>query len=378
MPAKKRPAAAVATGAGNVRKAAKANAKPKAEAQAEAATKKAAAISPALAKRRAADAEASGKSAKQAPAAASAAASVASSVAEDVIASRSDPTLSLGSLALDVVERPIDCHFHVFGELDAYPPAKKRGYTPSPASFQDWQGAVGAYGFKRVVFVQPSCYGSDNSCMLDTMATCPLPCRGVAVIDSRTTDDELQRMKAAGVRAVRLNMRSTATSTTLSDLLVITADRIGRLGWHIEVFATLQEIASAASAISCCRVPVVIDHIGLAVAKLGPQQPGFDVLVRLVRDSLCWVKLSAVYRIANDEPAFLSATEIINSLISANSARLVWGSDWPHLGSHKESWVTKTSARDLLLPKRHWHGTSSGKADAAHPGRQCEETVWIH
>ena len=62
-------------------------------------------------------------------------------------------------------------------------------------------------GFERYVFVQPSAYGRDNACMLDAMREVgPARCRGIVDIDENASDAALERLNAAGVRGVRVNV----------------------------------------------------------------------------------------------------------------------------------------------------------------------------
>ena len=65
-------------------------------------------------------------------------------------------------------------------------------------------------GVARIVLIQMSFYGYDNSYMLDTMARFPGVFSGVAVIDPAAADvrDQMLQLKSRGVRGLRLNPRS--------------------------------------------------------------------------------------------------------------------------------------------------------------------------
>ena len=60
----------------------------------------------------------------------------------------------------------------------------------------------------RYVFVQPSAYGFDNSCMLDAMRELdPAIQRGIIDLDeSKTSGKELADLNALGVRGIRVNI----------------------------------------------------------------------------------------------------------------------------------------------------------------------------
>src|SRR5205807_7034834 len=71
-----------------------------------------------------------------------------------------------------------DCHVHVFGQAAEFPFAARRGYTPPPASTEELLALQQALHLSRVVIVQPSVYGSDNSCTLDGVRRLREPARG--------------------------------------------------------------------------------------------------------------------------------------------------------------------------------------------------------
>ena len=78
-----------------------------------------------------------------------------------------------------------DCHVHVFGPAARYPFAANRTYTPPDASIEELLDLQKRLGFDRVVVVQPSVYGTDNSCTLDAVRRFGNRARAVAVIDSQ-------------------------------------------------------------------------------------------------------------------------------------------------------------------------------------------------
>ncbi len=73
-----------------------------------------------------------------------------------------------------------DCHVHVFGPAARYPLAPDRAYTPPEASLEDLLRTEEKLGMQRMVLVQPSVYGADNSCMLDALKALGSRARGVA------------------------------------------------------------------------------------------------------------------------------------------------------------------------------------------------------
>ena len=112
------------------------------------------------------------------------------------------------------------------------------------------------------------------------------------------------------------------------------AFRVASLQWHVQIFTDLNVIHGLAETFRSLPVPIVIDHFGLADAAAGTNQTGFSTLCDLLAEGRCWVKVSAAYRISENEPVFPDATPIAKALITANPDRVLWGTDWPHTGGH--------------------------------------------
>ena len=87
-----------------------------------------------------------------------------------------------------------DCHMHIFGPAERYPAAAARTYTPRLASLADYSKMAATIGLERVVFVQPSAYGTDNRCLLDAMKQVGPSARGVIVLDGTVSEAALQDM----------------------------------------------------------------------------------------------------------------------------------------------------------------------------------------
>ena len=226
-----------------------------------------------------------------------------------------------------------DCHVHVFGAAADFPFVANRGYTPPPASADDLLKLQTALSLSRVVIIQPSVYGADNSCTLDGMRRLgPARARGVAVIDDKTTSVELREMHAAGIRGVRVNLETAGqTDPALSRRnLAAAVKRVAPLGWHVQVYTRLSVVEAVHDDVMASAVPIVFDHFGGAQASEGINQPGFAALLALVRAGKAYVKVSGHYRSSTKPPAFDDVAPLARALIAANPDRIVWGTDWPH------------------------------------------------
>jgi len=240
-------------------------------------------------------------------------------------------------LGFVVPDGATDCHMHIFGDVAAYPPALWRAYDPTPATLPVYDAEAARMGFSRVVFVQPSAYGTDNACMKDALRARGASSRGVAVIDAGTKDSELKELNKLGVRGVRLNLVSNGIPDVAAATaqLTETAARVGKLGWHVQIFALPSLLAGLAPVIAGLGVDVVIDHMGAGDGMLAESRAGFDDVLGLLRDGRVWVKVSGANRVSRQGGEFEDAVPVIRALVEANPGRAVWGTDWPHIGPHR-------------------------------------------
>lgn len=193
-----------------------------------------------------------------------------------------------------------DCHTHIFGDPKKFPFWSGRSYTPETALPEEMAALHRALHIERVVIVTPSVYGTDNSATLYGMKARGANARGVAVIDEKTPESDLDVMDRAGVRGIRLNLAQAGQIhpavgrrrfQALSGLLK-------RSGWHIQINTGLAVVAGIKDLVLASPVPVVFDHFGGLHAGLGLEQPGFADLVELIHSGKAYVKISAAYECA--------------------------------------------------------------------------------
>jgi predicted TIM-barrel fold metal-dependent hydrolase len=99
-----------------------------------------------------------------------------------------------------------DCHTHIHGDPKTFPMFAGRVYTP-PTAFPEEQAALHkALRIQRVVIVTPSIYGTDNAATLYGIKARGNDARGVAVIDDKTSERDLDALHAGGIRGIRLNL----------------------------------------------------------------------------------------------------------------------------------------------------------------------------
>ncbi len=225
-----------------------------------------------------------------------------------------------------------DCHVHLFGPTGTYSFAPDRVYTPGNADEPTLLALHERLGVSRVVLVQPSPYGTDNSRLLAGLARLGSRARAVAVVEGDASDDHLARLSQAGVRGLRLNVdtQGIIDPEAIWASLREEAARCAGLGWHVQILTRLSVIAALEHRLATLPAPLVIDHFGRPDLDQGVDQPGFVSLLRLVRTGTVWVKLSSIGRLCGAQQDRIAP--FVKALIETRADRLVWGSDWPHTG----------------------------------------------
>ena len=230
-----------------------------------------------------------------------------------------------------------DCHAHICGPQDRYGYIPERIYTPPDALLPAYDALLSALGVTRAVLVQPSFHGTDNRAMLAAMRASSRPMRGVAVLADDVGERELAILHEAGVRGARLNIVDVKTGKGELPLASIRrlAERIAPFGWHIEFLMHVDECPDLDRMLAGLPVEVVFGHLGYVRADKGVTAPGFQALLRLLRDGKAWVKLTGPYRISLGGLPHADTNAFADALVAAAPDRLVWGSDWPHV---KAAW----------------------------------------
>ena len=265
----------------------------------------------------------------------------------DVLAKAAQPATPVN---FDVPAGACDCHTHIHGDVEKFPFFAGRVYTPEPASPEEMAALHKTLHMQRVVIVTPSVYGTDNSATRFGMKARGADARGVAVIDDKTPESDLDAMQQDGFRGIRLNLATGGVNDPNVGRQRFSAavDRIKARGWHVQIYTNLPVVTGIKDLVAASPVPVVFDHFGGAQAALGVEQPGFADLVELVTSGKAYVKISGAYRASKLAPDYQDAAPFAKALIAANADRIVWGTDWPHPDSVTPPGKKATDVTPLL------------------------------
>ncbi|EDN05610.1 conserved hypothetical protein [Histoplasma mississippiense (nom. inval.)] len=250
-----------------------------------------------------------------------------------------------------------DSHIHVVEEPSRYPLSTTANYQPSkPHTLSDALAFTRTTGIHNVVLIQPSIYGYDNSCLLDSLRQLgPRRARGVVCFDAATIDEEpghrgsdsvLSTWHQLGVRGVRLNLVSVPQELDAGELARMLheyADLIRDYGWVLELYIRMETMPDLATIVPSLGVKVCLDHIAnpkLPPRSSSPSSPsssplnpydlvGFPALISLLEKGSTYVKISGPYRLSAD-PQFHDVGAMVRELMRAGRERLVFATDWPH------------------------------------------------
>ncbi|HEY0234285.1 MAG TPA: amidohydrolase family protein, partial [Afipia sp.] len=77
---------------------------------------------------------------------------------------------------------------------------------------------------------------------------------------------------------------------------------------------------------------VSFDHLAFINPRDGIEQPAFQALLRLLQSGNAWVKFSGAYRATGEAERYDALLPLAREIVATNPDRIVWGSDWPHVG----------------------------------------------
>jgi predicted TIM-barrel fold metal-dependent hydrolase len=204
-----------------------------------------------------------------------------------------------------------DAHLHIIDP--AFPLVDNQGYRPPPYTVADYRARAAALGIAGGAIVAGSFQGFGQTWLLAALAALGPGFVGVAQIAPETGDDEIDRLAAAGVRALRFNLKR-GGAMTAADIERLARRAFARAGWHAEFYAGADALNELAPLLA--RLPAAaVDHLGLEAAAL-------PTLLRLAAAGVR-VKATGFGRLD------FAAGPAIRQLHAANPQALMFGSDLP-------------------------------------------------
>lgn len=227
-----------------------------------------------------------------------------------------------------VPARACDAHCHVTPP-DYLNTVSDASYEPAPAPPEELRRLRQSIQFERSVVVQASAYGKDNRAVEQALKAEPTELRGVVVADAQTTDAQLDAWHAIGVRGMRFIMSGQLGGTVdLRDLQLL-APKLAARGWHAEILPHAHQWSTLKSTLAQIPCTLVVDHLG-GIPPSTDEGEEERVLTELLATGRVWVKLIG-YRLSQDllDPRVVRRAQ---RLYAQAPDRMVWGTDWPHVG----------------------------------------------
>lgn len=225
----------------------------------------------------------------------------------------------------------VDAHCHVFGPAYQFPYHPQRKYTPCDAPKEKLFALRDYLGFERNVIVQASCHGTDNAALIDALQNAGDLARGVAVVSPDISEQALDAMHQAGVRAVRFNFVKRLVDSTPKEVYLAIAEKIKSHGWHIVVYFEAPDLEALIPFFSELDTTIVVDHMGRPDVSKGVDHVDFQRFVQLLEQNPnIWTKVSCPERMTQQAPDYSDVTPYARTLVEKFPDRVLWGTDWPH------------------------------------------------
>ena len=226
----------------------------------------------------------------------------------------------------------VDSHLHIWSDdTSLYP----RDPTPYPGSVELLLDYMEEAAVDHAVIVLPRYYGYDNRILADTLRRYPGKFAGIGVVDPRgqeAADTFARLVEVDGIRGVRLRgiierewfcvpetepLWRRAASLNAPICLLASPDQVGLIRRMVERFAD---------------TPVVIDHFAQILASGGVDSEPFRTFLSLSNLPRVCIKLSGLHYWGDGRYPYPAAGPNLRAALDAfGPARVMWGSDWPHV-----------------------------------------------
>lgn len=239
----------------------------------------------------------------------------------------------------------IDAHVHVWSaDIGRYPlkPGFSKDQMKLPAfTPEDLFKHARPAGVNRIVLIQMSYYGYDNSYMLDVMKAHPGVFSGVAVIDPDDHPREtMLELAGRGVRGFRIAAGRSAPDQWLAGKGMAAMWQCGA-EHRLAICPLINPIhlpSLGQMADKFPETPVVIDHLARIGADGQFRDSDIDALCSLRRHKNINVKVSAFSALGAKVAPYLDLAPLIRRVVNAfGPQRLMWATDgpWQMMGGHK-------------------------------------------
>lgn len=234
-----------------------------------------------------------------------------------------------------------DTHFHIIDPR--FPVIENQGFLPPIFTVDDYRARTDGLNVRGGTVIAGSFQGVQSAYMYDALEKLGPTFVGVIQIPATVTDEEILRLNAAGVRAVRFNLYR-GGSAGIEDL-----DRLARrvhdvAGWHAELYVDASTLEPMFETLA--NLPAIsIDHLGMT-------QAGLPHVVALAGRG-AKVKATGFGR------AHVDVVQALRDIARANPDSLMFGSDLPSQRARRpfepaDMDLIRDTLGDALARKAFW------------------------
>lgn len=158
------------------------------------------------------------------------------------------------------VRQVFDGHLHIIDPR--FPLVANAGFVPDPFTVEDYLEQTRALGVIGGAVASGSFQAFDQGYLEAALARLGPAFVGVAQLPAQTSDREIRRLNALGVRAVRFNLRR-GMNPDARDMERLALRAFDTAGWHAELYLNASELPGLSGLLE--RLPrLCIDHLGLS------------------------------------------------------------------------------------------------------------------
>ncbi|SFB48338.1 D-galactarolactone isomerase [Rhizobium sp. NFR07] len=243
----------------------------------------------------------------------------------------------------------VDTQMHMY--LPGYPslpggPGLPVGALPDAdqyLQFMEW------LGIDRVIITQGNAHQRDNENLVACLGVMGNIARGVGVIDSTSTDAEIERLAAAGIVGTRI-MDLPGGAVGLAELEAVDAKAAAH-DWMVAVQFDGSNILDHETRLKNLKSRWVFDHHGKFFAGVTPDSEQVAAVKRLIDGGKCWFKFAGVYESSKGGgPDYEDVAAVARDIAAYAPERIVWGTNWPHnLAREQADYPDDVALTDTVL-----------------------------
>ncbi|MFE3292608.1 amidohydrolase family protein [Rhodococcus sp. NPDC059234] len=204
-----------------------------------------------------------------------------------------------------------DAHVHIIDPRFAL--VENDGYLPDPFTIADYRARVDGFGVDGGAVVTASYQGTNQDYLVAALEELGPGWVGVTQLPEDATDEDILALDRAGVRALRFNLRRSATDVKLLTTQALRAWELA--GWHAEFYVDAALLLSLEPVFK--KLPAVsVDHLGMSTR-------GLPYLLNLV-DRGVKVKATGFGRATIDDVG-----DALRRIHRVNPGALMFGTDLP-------------------------------------------------